>query len=336
MRGITALTAAVTVWAGGAAAQEMRTFRDWQASCGNDGVCVAFGRPAADAPAWVRVEMTAGAQAEPRIRFGYLDYGAGDYARRYALAIDGADLRTTTNIDDLPALIGPAARAALDRMARGTSLSFRGGPEPAEVSLSGVSAALLWIDERQGRLDTPTALIRRGDRPAESVPPPPTLPRLRAAPATSQRAVEGRRVPASLPDLTDNPDCAVGDSPEWRPTAWRLGGDLLLWTLPCYRAAYNGGALLWTTREDGSGARQVALPSADGASTEFLVNGDYDPRTREMSGFSKGRGLGDCGVAQRWLWTGARFELLEERRMDDCFGVTAEHWPRLWRAQRID
>ena len=327
-------------FAGSAAAQATpatATFRDWLAACGNDGACVAFGKPREFGPAWVRVEMGAGPQAEPRIQFGYPDWSDGEQTPRFSVAIDGVDLRTTTNIDGLPALTGHGAREALARMARGSSLTFDGGADPTEVSLSGASAALLWIDERQGRLDTPSALIRRGARSDRSVPAAPPLPRLRAAPPVSQSGLEGRPLPPMLAATATVRECLADEELAGTPpTAHRLGADLLLWTIPCFRGAYNFGSVLWTTRDDGSDPRPLALTNARGEAVTEIVNGGYDPATRQIDAFAKGRGIGDCGVAQRWLWTGQGFELLDESGMDDCFGVRSDYWPVLWRAEQLD
>ena len=327
-------------FAGSAAAQAApatATFRDWLAVCGNDGACVAFGKPREFGPAWVRVEMDAGPEAWPRIQFGYPDWSDGEQTPRFSLAIDGADLRTTTNIDGLPALTGEAARETLARMTRGSSLTFNSGQDPTEVSLSGASAALLWIDERQGRLDTPSALIRRGARSNEAVPAAPALPRLRAGAAASQAGLEGRSLPPALAGAADVGEClADEDLGDASPTVHRLGPDLLLWTIPCFRGAYNFGSVLWTTRDDGSDPRPLLLTNARGETVTEIINGGYDPQTRQIDAFAKGRGIGDCGLAQRWLWTGQRFELLEETGMDDCFGVRADYWPVLWRAELLD
>lgn len=313
------------------------TFRDWSVACGNDGACVAFGKPREFGPAWVRVQMDAGPAAQPRIQFGYPNWSDGEQTPRFSLAIDGADLRTTTNMDGLPALTGEDAREALTRMTRGSALTFDSGADPTDVSLSGVSAALLWIDERQDRLETPSALIRRGARADRVVPPAPALPQLRPAPTVSQDGLEDRPLPATVAGAANVRQCrAEEDTGDWSPAAYRLGPDLLLWSVPCFRGAYNFGSVLWTTREDGSDPRPVGLMDARGQAVEEIINGGYDPDTRRLEAFAKGRGIGDCGVAQQWLWTGRRFELLAETSIDDCFGVMIDYWPVLWRAETTD
>jgi hypothetical protein len=63
------------------------------------------------------------------------------------------------------------------------------------------------------------------------------------------------------------------------------------------------------------------------------VNGQYDPGSRTLSAFAKGRGIGDCGVSQTWVWTGDRFTLGGESVMGDCAGVPSDYWPMTWRSR---
>ena len=80
----------------------------------------------------------------------------------------------------------------------------------------------------------------------------------------------------------------------------------------------------------------AAADERRGETVTEIIHGGYDPQTRQIDAFAKGRGIGDCGLAQRWLWTGQHFELLEETGMDDCFGVRSDYWPVLWRAEQLD
>lgn len=76
------------------------------------------------------------------------------------------------------------------------------------------------------------------------------------------------------------------------------------------------------------------MPGADPAMPDnSTVNGAYDPKTRTLSAFAKGRGIGDCGSAQTWAWTGDRFVLTEESTMGQCAGVRSDLWPVAWRTR---
>ena len=57
---------------------------------------------------------------------------------------------------------GAQVRTFLDAVRNGAQMKAGTGEEAPTASLAGLSAALLLIDETQGRLGTKTALLRRG------------------------------------------------------------------------------------------------------------------------------------------------------------------------------
>ena len=44
-------------------------------------------------------------------------------------------------------------------------------------------------------------------------------------------------------------------------------------------------------------------------------------------------GIGDCGAAQTWAWTGQGFTLTQESIMGECAGVPSDLWPVSWRTR---
>lgn len=65
----------------------------------------------------------------------------------------------------------------------------------AALSTAGAAAALLYMDERQYRVGTISALVRRGPKPAAAVPRPPALPVVKRAPPSPKARRRG--LPAS-------------------------------------------------------------------------------------------------------------------------------------------
>jgi hypothetical protein len=61
------------------------------------------------------------------------------------------------------------------------TIEFKGETKSFTLSGKGVSAVMLKMDEFQGRIGTPGALIRKGEKPEESVLPPLPVPVIRAA-----------------------------------------------------------------------------------------------------------------------------------------------------------
>ncbi len=214
-------------------------------------------------------------------------------------------------------------------------MRIHSGKESTAVSLSGAAAAFLWIDERQGRLGTTTALIRRGDRPASAVPAAPAAPRITAAPAIAQTNLPAvSPLPKSIAALPAVKACQSeimpGQSEDY--SVDRLGADLLMWEIPCGSGAYNFSQAYILTRNDGSQARQISFPTASGTE-DTLVNSSYDPGSRTMGAFGKGRGIGDCGRMGEWVWTGEAFVLKDEIAMFECLGMSWDIWPSTWKTQ---
>ena len=103
-----------------------------------------------------------------------------------------------------------------------------------------------------------------------------------------------------------------------------LGDGLKLVQVSCWRAAYNFGSILFAVdpnkRDD---ARLLSFQSADGKTlkTGYDLNlPEYDPKTKTLMSFFKGRGVGDCGSIGNWVWTGHDFKLTDYWLKSACDG----------------
>jgi hypothetical protein len=329
--------------AGRAGAQELKHFKTWTAACDNLQTCAAYGfaDDAADSRGYIRLSRAAGAGAAPQVVLQAVDLNGDDKpGLKWRILVDGvavpglASIDTRTNDSGPRADLNPAQSQAVTAALRnGATLTLAGGKAPKAISLSGAAASLLWIDDRQGRVGTMTALAARGAKPAAEVPATPPTPMLRAAALATQA-----RLPTKLPAaLAANPamsDCDTGDQrPD--PFVVRLGGGQVFWGAACSEGAYNTLYKTFVADEAGGHARLIRLPlaiaSADGDPTE-VMNLDYDAKTGVVSSFAKGRGLGDCGEQTSWVWDGRAFRVVEDSVMPDCHGVTADDWPSVYRA----
>lgn len=320
---------------GAEAKPETRKFRDWIAVCDNGAACVAFGPASDGSGGWIRVALDAGPAARPQVAAGLVDRAAGPDG--LALTIDGRRFALT----DLPVegseasqgLIRDAGPEVIDALAKGRRLTL--GDDVA-LSPSGAAAALLWIDERQGRLGTTTALVRRGRKPASSVPAAPALPKLTPAAAVAQTGLARPVLPAAFEARADVRQCradtAYNPDLQRQITVDRLSPAQELWGLPCFVGAYNFGLRYFVTGPNGGDPRPVRFPTAR-EPTEEVVNGAYDPASRTLNAFNKGRGVGDCGIESAWVWTGRDFALQAESEMRECWGVPSAFWPTTWRSR---
>ena len=178
-----------------------------------------------------------------------------------------------------------------------------------------------------GRAGTVTAAVARGPRPASAVPAARPLPvvqraRLSGTPAPLTPALRKQLQPPNA-----KCDGEVGDFPYER---FALAPGKTLMLAPCWTAAYNAGVRAVIV--ENGGYRDA--PFDDSTQTnESLTNAAFDPETATLSAFHKGRGLGDCGVSNSWVWDGARFRMVEARAMEPCRGSI--NWLATYRARVV-
>jgi len=183
------------------------------------------------------------------------------------------------------------------------------------VSLAGLTAALLAIDEAQGRLGTVTAFVRSGPRPVATVPPAAAVPILSVPrPSTTPpppgfaAAVRG----ASAAALRDA-DCQADE--QEHDAVFPLSESELLVFLGCrlYNTSY-GALLLRAPRADPRRARIVVLPPAPGDEeqdpTGVYSDLEWDARMAMLSSRSHSC-AGSCGQASQWTFDGRAFRLVE-------------------------
>jgi hypothetical protein len=331
----------------GAAEHGTKVFRDWVAGCDNLRQCTALSLPGetAETISYLRLVRPGDPDAAASLSLNLRDTGLKkQFAAR--LSVDGAPFRSLpgTSVDgesgeiELPAADGEALIAAARKGAR---LEIAVDDKRYALSLAGAVAALLWIDEQQGRLGTVTALIRKGDKPATSLAAAPAMPILPPRPTTGQPALSkpaGQKLAAELrahlkrtaPDECSDVEEGSSDS----DSVWPLGSRSQLVALLCYRGAYNSGSGYWIV-EPGklAAARRVAFPTPAGKPQTELVNSSYDPASGMIDFFSKGRGPADCGSAGIYVWTGAGFALASWSEMSVCRGLPPDEWISLFRSE---
>lgn len=111
-----------------------------------------------------------------------------------------------------------------------------------------------------------------------------------------------------------------------------------IYIVPCGApGAYNLVQTALVHAPERGSARVVYFPTMGNNGptvSSTIFNGTWNEDTQQLTAFYKGRGLGDCGVFSAWKWNGSgifgNFELVEERRKDDCDGNFDDEWPKVW------
>lgn len=340
------------------AAPDYKDFRDWHAACDNLRNCNAYGFDTQlSGASYLRIERGGAPDAPVKITL-VIDANDG---LTFALAFNDASLPGLPSGDltgqksegeswrrvvltDTGTLLASARKAERIVITRKDPPDAKEKTDPlvSEISLSGAVAALLWIDEQQKRLDTVTALIRKGDKPASAVPPQPKAPLIVAA-----KSATGKPPTKTSPDLIKKGRALCGEEDEGSKLteAWPLGNNQFLYAFSCpdSSGAYNYHyGMLIATGGNAATARAVKfewpmrigdLETNPGAEV-IAVNPTFDTKTMTISTFGKGRGLGDCGTSDDWIWDGKTFKLALLKMMPHCRGVTLDDWPVLYRADR--
>lgn len=241
--------------------------------------------------------------------------------------------------NDLLRFSGAQAAQIVAAMIDGTDL--RVGSEvdvTGMASLKGSAAALRFIDAEQGRAGTVTAAVAKGVKPAGAVPASPALPKIghiRPAGAAAPFSPAMRKALDKASDCGSVYEGGTGELPE--AEAHALGGGKTLVLLPCGSGAYNFSTEPYILA---SGTQPVlakfdsppGFTEADGGRPS-LVNASFDTKTGRLDSYSKGRGLGDCGSMEAYVWDGAMFRLIEARTMPECRGSV--NWLTVWRAEAV-
>lgn len=308
------------------------SFGNWTVACDNGRHCEAIALPSNDSEseAVLYVARRANAGAAPKVEINNLtelDFSA------VRLRIDGRDVPFRFDRDGRLLGGGPALLAAV-AAAREVEVLGSKGKVIGTIPVTGASAALRWLDDRQKRVGTVTALVAKGAGPASSVPPPPPLPRIAVPPVS--KAPPRRLRPADVKAI----QALAGDycDDEVKDVAtYRLDAEHSVGIVGCMMGAYQGASLVVVIDETGHWtpatmeqprAIDPVTGSVDPVDFYLLTGADYSPESRLLFMAAKGRGLADCGESASWAWDGGMFRLASFQALDECLGGST--WSSRW------
>lgn len=310
----------------------VKTFKDWTVACDNVLSCTAV---------MLLPEDDAGSDDYTSIvlsRTGYADapvaieVDTGPVKGAAILFVDGVSVQPlgTANGGGVATTL---TLATLAKMAQGSRIEVRvAGKGAGGGSLAGFAAAMRYWDAGQRRDGGPDAVVAKGK--AVRTLAPPLAPRIVAArvPATKV-AAPGK---ATITLLAKKFGCEDEQDGPMDAEAYALAPGKTLIFLPCGAGAYN-----FSSKPVIATGKSYALASFDltpdwsgeDDPEPILVNAGFDAKTATLSSYSKGRGPGDCGTSQTWVWDGSRFRLTEMREMSECRGSI--EWMRTWTATAV-
>jgi len=295
-----------------------KLFRDWIVACDNGRACEAASLAAGESMLQ-DVGLIVARDGDGRVTVRIRDLTGK--AKTASVRVDGRTIASTPlDRDGEGKWQGASASALVAAIATGRRATLR-TPTTHPLALAGASAAFRYMDDRQGRVGTTSALIARGTKryrgatPAlpmvQVVTPPPG-----AAPAIPATAIgEARR----------RYRCVIDDGSPFSADAHRLDRRSTLVLMSCGAGAYNYlvKPLIWRDGRLSPASFDFAYhfgETPEPGQPEILVNVDWS-RDGRLSSWGKGRGLGDCGDAQQFGWDGTRFRLLHAEQMTECRGA---------------
>jgi len=325
---------------------------DWTVGCDNGRACHASSLtpPASDASEWTTMHVKRGAEAnapplivivttlEPtRLR---REGGGGTVrlirrmrnANEQALSLMSHKFDYQVDSRDLKTAI-----AALRRDSRLVVEDARRRPV-GEISLKGASAALLYMDDIQKRVNTVTALVRRGPKSGTTMPAPPSLPIVRSAAKNIPLPfrISATRIAALRKEIGEECDFEpsfIRSHFEESQSALDRSRTLLL--IECAGGAYNSFHFVFVATKRGG---RISIAEArfvpPEGSPPMLTRAVWNAQQGLLSSSFLGRGLGDCGEITHYVWDGRSFRRSEKREMNsECRG--SRDFITTWRARVV-
>ena len=294
------------------------TYKDWELRCDNTRTCRAAGYQLDKGTAQpVSMLLTRLAGPDTALQISLQVSSDNSTAKSMRLAVGNVVFSNLTF--DTATLVPEQVRSVLPELLKNSTATVTAGTANWTLSLNGINAVLLKMDEMQGRLDTPGALIRRGNRAESSVYlllPEPLVRNVRPAPARGTDAALGKLAFPALDlrqakEQCNNKDAINAKALEVR----RLTETQLLLSLPCSMGAYNASTMHW-----------IAIDKPPYTSRLISAEGDFDAAAGSIMSSMKGRGVGDCWSLQTWHFIGNDFALTQVSGDSMCRGCPGGAW----------
>lgn len=323
--------------------EETVTYKDWVTGCDNVRNCAAValevepsGTDGRTDHLEIMIEQPLARHVGPSVSLKFPFSVAPQPHLR--LFVDQNEFKIPMPVDQRIKIEGAAARKLIGQMLKGkwALLLDVEGKTVARASLSGLTASLSRVDEQQGKVGTLSALVRPGkhvpydDLPGYSVSLTRPVKSLRPPSMLSATAIAGLRA---------NDQCTTDvDAPATHQIV-RLDSDNSMAIMPwrCGNGAYNLYSNILII--NGFGEVRPATFDYDNGITgdgpsNVLVNVVWDDNKRVLEGFTRHRGIGDCGRVDRYIWSGTKFMLSEQLVMPEC--RMAFDRIRTWKVDVVD
>ncbi|MEP3630358.1 MAG: DUF1176 domain-containing protein [Hyphomicrobiales bacterium] len=318
-------------------------FKDWSVSCDEAGYCEASTSDTKKMAGPLRIARLLKGNAVWEISVE-LDESASPILRPTQLRIAGQRTNRLSPKRDFATfgssnrfhLVNSASLQPLFRRmieSRRMFASFSNGTTQrieASYSLNGLSAALLYIDDKQQRLGSPRiAGPPTGDRVVAKAPKSSESPK-------SNEPIDIARIAEAEHERTkDREECDIDGAASYAlgTAISTLDDKNSVAVVPCSAHAYNVTFNVYVIDHETKAAKRQQWAVYSGFTgwigTDRLTNVNFDQETKELFMVHKGRGAGDCGMTGLWKWGEYGFKMVSFHAKDDCDGKN-DDWPQVF------
>ena len=306
-----------------------KTYQDWDLICDNTGTCNMAGYPEyySEHPVSILFTRSAGEQAPVTAQLALLPEDVGN--KTAEIILNGQSLGTVPNIseDGNAKLSEKQTTELLTALKGNASIEVVFGEFKEKVSDKGAAAAMLKMDEFQQRLNTPSALIRKGQE-KHAVLAPQAAPKIQVAyiknPGKTKLKRGEKQFDAVLALLRKSNETISSNYcnslHDYEITLYSLTDGKVLAEVECD----NGGAPY---------NNYYAVMDNELSKVEQVLENQYDFASYYdkkfdafIVGVLKTDGVGDCWYSQEVGWNGKTFILTKAQTSGSCKRFIGGAW----------
>ena len=305
-------------------------YQDWDLICDNLGTCRMAGyQEEGDDPVSILFTRAAGENAAVEGKLTISPFGEADrdvqVGQDIEIWLNGKSLGTVKHIsDENPDKLTEAqTKALLSGLKKESEIRLTYGKTTLKVSDKGAAAAMLKMDEFQQRLNTPSALIRKGQEKHAVLAPQPA-PKIEVVSVNNRKTTELKRGEKQYDNvlalLRKANSCDDEDITSQDITLYPLTQNKVLAEALCVRGAYQSTNYYAVLDDKLSKVEQVLA--------EQYNEAGYDEKQGYafVRGTYKARGVGDCWNGQDAVWNGKIFIRTSEWTTGFCKGFPGGAW----------
>ena len=307
-----------------------KTYQDWDLICDNLGTCRMAGyQEEGDDPVSILFTRAAGENAAVEGKLTILPFGEADrdvqVGQDIEIWLNGKSLGTVKHIsDENPDKLTEAqTKALLSGLKKESEIRLTYGKTTLKVSDKGAAAAMLKMDEFQQRLNTPSALICKGQEKHAVLAPQPA-PKIEVVSVNNRKTTELKRGEKQYDNvlalLRKANSCDDEDITSQDITLYPLTQNKVLAEALCVRGAYQSTNYYAVLDDKLSKVEQVLEDQYNFAYYDEKLNALI------VEGSYKSSGLAESWYGYEAAWNGKTFITTAEHTSGSSKGFIGGAW----------